>query len=362
MKNGIEFYPMNTNFFDDDKIALIEVDHGYLGSYVLIRIISKIYDSEGYYCHWGEDERKLFVKRIGGNVFDLKKLDAIVESCLVREFFDRAIYDKYQVLTSRGIQKRFLEAVSRRQAVQVCREYLLVPEAAAKYGNVKYISLTEAVTPPPVPQPGTAPAAPQPAQRPARNQAQAPDAELPADGFPGATITRKDKKKGARKISDELKILSHFFFNNFVSPEKQLDKFIRNNELMHAGKGGWAKMSSTTRLAACMEWKQMDDSKKPITDVRFRPEQKPFLDAWQKLFNALAYQYDISEDILTDMVRDNVKWVNYLEYMGQVKNNNQLGASERLITFLKENTKIVEPFLRPILKNKPLEYVILPCS
>lgn len=94
MKNGIEFYPMNTNFFDDDKIALIEVDHGYLGSYVLIRIISKIYDSEGYYCHWGEDERKLFVKRIGGNVFDLKKLDAIVESCLVREFFDRAIYDK----------------------------------------------------------------------------------------------------------------------------------------------------------------------------------------------------------------------------------------------------------------------------
>ena len=94
MKNGIEYFPLNTNFFDDDKIALVEVDHGFLGSYVLLRIISKIYDSEGYYCHWGEDERKLFAKRIGGNEFDLEKLDKIVESSLSREFFDRGMYEK----------------------------------------------------------------------------------------------------------------------------------------------------------------------------------------------------------------------------------------------------------------------------
>lgn len=361
MKNGIEYFPLNTNFFDDDKIALIEVDHGYLGSYVLIRIMSKIYDSEGYYCHWGEDERKLFVKRIGGRDFDLAKLDAIVESGFNRDFFDRTIYQKYGVLTSRGIQKRFFEAVSRRQA-QVYREYLLVPEAIAKYGNIKFVSINEAIPEPAPANNGSPGSVPQQQREPARRSNPAPagnEQPGPADGFPGATITRKDKKKSARKLSDELKILSHFFFENFVSPEQQLDKFIRNNELMHANKGGWAKMSSTTRLAACMEWKQMDDNKKVITSVRFGPEKKPFLDAWSKLFNALAYQYDTSEDILTDMVRDNVKWVNYLEYYGKVQNNNQLGASERLITFLRENAKIVEPFIKPILNGKPLDYVIL---
>lgn len=361
MKNGIEYFPLNTNFFDDDKIALIEVDHGYLGSYVLIRIMSKIYDSEGYYCHWGEDERKLFVKRIGGRDFDLGKLDAIVESGFNRDFFDKNIYQKYGVLTSRGIQKRFLEAVSRRQ-VQVYREYLLVPEAAAKYGNVKFVSLNESVLEPTPAESGSPGSAPQQQREPARRSTPAPagnEQPGPADGFPGATITRKGQKKCARKLSDELKILSHFFFENFVSPEQQLDKFIRNNELMHANKGGWAKMSSTTRLAACMEWKQMDDNKKVITDVRFSQDKKPFLDAWGKLFNALAYQYETSEDILTDMLRDNVKWVNYLEYFGEVKNNYQLGASERLITFLKENAKIVEPFIKPILNGKPLDYVIL---
>ena len=363
MKNGIEYFPLNTNFFDDDKIALIEVDHGYLGSYVLIRIMSKIYDSEGYYCHWGEDERKLFVKRIGGRDFDLAKLDAIVESSFNRDFFDRTIYEKYGVLTSRGIQKRFLEAVSRRQA-QVYREYLLVPEAIAKYGNVKFVSINESVPgPAPANNNGSPGSVPQQQREPARRSNPAPagnEQPGPADGFPGATITRRGKKPSARKISDELKILSHFFFQNFVSPEKQLDKFIRNNELMHANKGGWAKMSSTTRLAACMEWKQMDDNKKIITDVRFPSDKKPFLDAWQKLFNTLAYQYDTSEDILTDMVRDNVKWVNRLVYCNEVKNNFQLGASERLITFLQENRKIFDQHFKDITNGLPVDFVPLP--
>lgn len=362
MKNGIEYAPVNTNIFEDDKFALMECDNDIVGSYVAMRLMLKIYDSEGYFCYWGEDERKLFVKRVGSKLLDLKTLDACVESCIERGFFSRDAYDKYQILTSRGIQRRFLEAVSRRQA-SMAREYLLVPEATAKYSNVKFFSLTESV-PEPVPANNGSPGSvPQQQREPARQSNPAPagnEQPGPADGFPGATITRRGKKPSARKISDELKILSHFFFQNFVSPEQQLDKFIRNNELMHANKGGWAKMSSTTRLAACMEWKQMDDNKKIITDVRFPSDKKPFLDAWQKLFNTLAYQYDTSEDILTDMVRDNVKWVNRLVYFNEVKNNFQLGASERLITFIQENRKIFDQHFKDITNGLPVDFVPLP--
>ena len=352
MKNGIEYFPLNTNFFDDDKIALVEVDHGFLGSYVLLRIISKIYDSEGYYCHWGEDERKLFAKRIGGNEFDLEKLDKIVESSLSREFFDRGMYEKYQILTSRGIQKRFFEAIARRQ-VQVYSEYVLIPEARAKYTNVKFISLIEDDEQPQIEnndKSGTKPS--EVSAKPKSNKA--------SSDYPGATITRKGQKN-TRVLCDELKILSQFFFANFLKPEEQLDKFIRNNELMHARTGGWAKLSSTTRLAACLEWKQMDNNKNVINDVRFKKDKKEFFDAWKRLFDSFAYEHNVSEDILTDMVRDNINWINYSEYLGKVTNN-QLYASERLIKFLRDNVEIVKPILCPILKGKPLQYIAVPCS
>lgn len=356
MKNGIEYFPLNTNFFDDDKIALVEVDHGYLGSYVLLRIISKIYDSEGYYCHWGEDERKLFVKRIGGKDFDLKKLDEIVDSSLSREFFDRTMYEKYEILTSRGIQKRFFEAVSRRQ-VQVYREYMLIPEVRTKYANVKFVSLAEDEVHPQVENKDKI----QEENKPSDVSAQSKTSKSVSTGFPGATITRKGQPKNKRVLSDELRILSHFFFANFLKPEEQLDKFIRNNELMHARTGGWAKLSSTTRLAACLEWKQMDNNKNVIQEVRFKKDKKDFFDAWKKLFDIFAYEHNVSEDILTDMVRDNINWINYSEYLGKVCNN-QLYASEQLIQFLRENVEIVKPIISPILKGKPLQYIAVPCS
>ena len=51
----------------------------------------------------------------------------IVSAAIRRGIFDKDMFDKYGILTSRGIQKRYFEAVSRRKCVNVKKQYLLIP-------------------------------------------------------------------------------------------------------------------------------------------------------------------------------------------------------------------------------------------
>lgn len=350
MKKGLDFFAFNVNFFDDDKIGLTEAEHEHIGGYIAVRLMCKIYDVEGYYCEWGEDAMLLFAKKIG---VGSKTLRAVVETLVKREFFNKDMYEKYQILTSRAFQRQYAAGSSRRHSVNIKAEYLLIPRnELPKYGNLRIDGEAAAQQKPSnagLPErPGQASPAPAP-------QPTAAPAEVP-----GATITRKRSRPASRKLNDELRILSEFFWRNFVSPEKQLDKFIRHNELTHQNTGGWAKMNSNLRLVACVEWKQLDDNKKPITNVRFQTEeQKAFLDAWKTLFNMLAYQYDAPEDILTGMVRDCVKWVHVQDYYkkGNIETGYQLGCPKEVVDYLNANQSVVEPVLRPLIKNESLKYV-----
>ena len=118
-------------------------------------------------------------------------------------------------------------------------------------------------------------------------------------------------------------------------------------------------MSTSIRLAACVEWKQLDDNKKPVTEVRFKTdEEKEFLKAWKSLFDTLAYQYDAPEEILLAMVRDCVKWRHSRDVYGsgKVPNEYQLGCPQELIDYLNVNQSVVEPVFRPVIKSEPLKY------
>lgn len=349
MKKGLDFFAFNTNFFEDDKIALTEAEHGHIGGYIAVRLMCKIYDVEGYFCKWDDDAKLLFAKKIGVNV---NTLIEVVNTLIRREFFSKELFEKYHILTSRAFQRQYAAGSSRRQHTSIKKEHLLIPLGEiSKYGNLRI----EDDTIQGQQKPATSGLPSRPGQN---NPAPAPTPVGVAE-MPGATITRKKAKTPSRKLNDELRILSEFFFRNFVSPEKELDKFIRNNELSHQSTGGWAKMSSNVRLIACVEWKQMDDNKKPITDIRFKSnEEQAFLKVWKTLFNLLAYQYEAPDDILLAMVRDCVKWNHSVDFYGKgnVPNEFQLGCPQILIDYLSANQSIVEPVFRPLIKSEPLRY------
>ena len=119
MNNGINYFPLNVHL--DDKFELIEAEFGLKGFAIVVKLFQKIYGQQGYYCEWTEDVALLFGKNVG---LGGDAVSEIVRAAIKRGIFDSELYDKYQILTSRGIQERYFEAVSRRKEVEVRKEYL----------------------------------------------------------------------------------------------------------------------------------------------------------------------------------------------------------------------------------------------
>lgn len=121
MKSGIDYFPLDVSL--DDKIELIEAEFGLTGFAVIVKLFQKIYGGQGYYCEWTNEVALLFAKRIGlgGSV-----VSEIVSASVKRGIFSDRIFKEYGILTSAGIQKRYLEAVSRRKKIPMKKEYLLL--------------------------------------------------------------------------------------------------------------------------------------------------------------------------------------------------------------------------------------------
>lgn len=127
-KKGLDYFSFDVNFFDNDKIALIEAEFGMKGVFVLLKLLCKIY-SEGFYCEWGKDQCLLFTSRkLKPSIPDItgKFTQQVVDSLVERNFFNKELYEKHQILTSKNIQERYFEAVKRRQKTELNKDYWLL--------------------------------------------------------------------------------------------------------------------------------------------------------------------------------------------------------------------------------------------
>jgi len=131
----LEYFPLDVDIDQDDKIQLIEARFGITGFAIVIKLFMKIY-KEGYYYKWTEKEQLLFSKRI--NV-DINLVNDVINECIKWGLFDSTLYEKYKILTSKGIQRRYLEATGRRKQVELIKEYCLID--SSKYSNVVFVSI-----------------------------------------------------------------------------------------------------------------------------------------------------------------------------------------------------------------------------
>jgi len=134
MSSCIPWFPLEVHL--DDRYDLVEAEFGLTGFAVVVKLLQKIYGGHGYYCEWTKDVALLFSKKtgLGGNV-----VSEIVSASVKRGIFDSGLYDKYHILTSKGIQKRYFEAVSRRKKVDAKKQYLLI-KVDQLYKNVNILS------------------------------------------------------------------------------------------------------------------------------------------------------------------------------------------------------------------------------
>lgn len=131
LKNGLDYYPLNVDFFSDIKVRRLIKAGGPQSISILIALLGNIYRDEGYYMRWDNDLTFLISDLVG--VTEGAVMETVNKAVHIG-FFHAGLFETYKILTSKGIQARYLEAVSRRRQVFLNKNYLLLDVNA--YNNV----------------------------------------------------------------------------------------------------------------------------------------------------------------------------------------------------------------------------------
>lgn len=120
---GVEYFPLNVNFINDLKVRKLLLSCGAEAIAVLIYLLSTIYKDEGYFVEIHEDEIDLIALDV--NVTPEFVLEVINKACEVR-FFNVNLYNNFNILTSKGIQERYLKITERRKNSVVITQFNLI--------------------------------------------------------------------------------------------------------------------------------------------------------------------------------------------------------------------------------------------
>lgn len=125
-KLNVDYWPFDVGLFRDRKFRLIRSEFGIKGAYIALELINLAYSENGYYAKFGEEDCLLMSEGIGGGC-EAGFIMEVVRGCCRRSLFDEGIYNVFGVLTSHGIQQRYLRIVGKsRTDIRFIKEYFLL--------------------------------------------------------------------------------------------------------------------------------------------------------------------------------------------------------------------------------------------
>lgn len=131
-KKGISYAGWSVDIFDNDtKIDKLLDAHGWDGFGIYFYLCQRAYGGEGYFYKWGYDDCASTSRKMGGGIGSGTVREA-VGYCLQIGLFDKGLFDRWGVLTSRGIQRRYWEVVKARDVRTVISDYWLLQDEECK--------------------------------------------------------------------------------------------------------------------------------------------------------------------------------------------------------------------------------------
>ena len=133
-KPGLDYFPLDVNFFQDRKVRRISNRHHAAGIAALTSLLCLIYKEKGFYVAWNQD-----------TLFDIsqevcceeEEMQAIIDDCLSVGLFDTYIYKENGILTSQAIQEQYHKIItdSRRKYKLPLERFWLIKEEKDGTGN-----------------------------------------------------------------------------------------------------------------------------------------------------------------------------------------------------------------------------------
>lgn len=126
LREGIDYFPLDVGFFRDRKIRQIKAEFGAKGIVIFLYILASAYEEHGYYFDVSEDDDFLLVAEGAGCGCSPEFTKEVVTGVVKRSLFDEGVFNRFGILTSQSMQRRFLRAVSTRDTIYVDERYWLL--------------------------------------------------------------------------------------------------------------------------------------------------------------------------------------------------------------------------------------------
>lgn len=123
-KKGLDYFPLDVNIFNDEKIAAIGGEFKLKGEIVTIKLLCAIY-RKGYFLEWNEIN-KMNILRTLHDAVSANLLEEIVKRLVRWGFFDESLFNTSGVLTSLNIQECYFSATARRKHAATKYPYILL--------------------------------------------------------------------------------------------------------------------------------------------------------------------------------------------------------------------------------------------
>lgn len=121
-KKGLSYFPMDIDIFQDIKIRKLIKYQGGKAISVYAYLLCSIY-KDGYYMRW-DHELPFIVSEVTG--YDEAYIHEVIKSCLNIGLFSKYLFDKNQILSSKGIQERFILVMKNLNRVSEIDEFNLI--------------------------------------------------------------------------------------------------------------------------------------------------------------------------------------------------------------------------------------------
>lgn len=136
-KKGIDYAGWSVDIFDNDtKIDKLLDARGWEGFGVYFYLCQRAYGGEGYFYQWSYDDSASTARKMGCGI-SAGTVRETVGYCLHIGLFDKELFDRQGILTSRGIQKRYCMAIKDRDVKEVVNEYWLLHKNEECKGLIK---------------------------------------------------------------------------------------------------------------------------------------------------------------------------------------------------------------------------------
>lgn len=129
LKEGIDYFPLDVDIFEDDKLFDVTNEFGPVGEVIYLRLLCLIYKN-GYYYKFDSLDKlaSMLIKSIGNRwIRDKQSVKQVIPFLAKCNLFSSELMQE-NVLTSASIQRRYLKATERRQTMNNLKYWLLKEE------------------------------------------------------------------------------------------------------------------------------------------------------------------------------------------------------------------------------------------